>query len=120
MEDSVRLDRRALDAGRPLRVLIVRIGAMGDVLHAMPAVAALRELHPGGFFGWGIEPVWSELLQSAEDFGRASQSDGRGAGKPLVDVWHAVSTRVWKRRPFAMSTLMDIRALRRQLGAGGG
>lgn len=118
MEDSVTLDAGPLDAGRPLRVLIVRIGAMGDVLHAMPAVAALREQHPEWFVGWAIEPGWSELLQSAEDFARASQSDGRSAGKPLVDVWHPVATRMWKRRPFAMSTLMDIRALRRQLRAG--
>ena len=29
-----------------VRVLIVRIGAMGDVLHALPAVAALRALRP--------------------------------------------------------------------------
>ena len=36
---------------KPLRVLIVRIGAMGDVLHAMPAVAALRERHPDWFIG---------------------------------------------------------------------
>jgi heptosyltransferase I len=47
------------EAGRPLRVLIVRIGAMGDVLHAMPAVAALRELHPEWVIGWAIEPGWS-------------------------------------------------------------
>ena len=47
--------------------LIVRIGAMGDVLHAMPAVAALRELHPEWFIGWAIEPGWSELLQTSTD-----------------------------------------------------
>ena len=50
-----------------MRVLIVRIGAMGDVLHAMPAVAALRERHPDWFIGWAIEPRWSDLLQITGD-----------------------------------------------------
>src|SRR5260370_8887491 len=52
---------------RPLRVLIVRIGAMGDVLHAMPAVAALRERHPDWAIGWAIEPVWRERLHAGGD-----------------------------------------------------
>jgi heptosyltransferase I len=100
----------ALDAGRPLRVLIVRIGAMGDVLHAMPAVAALRRAHPNWFIGWAIEPAWSELLQ-------AGGGDAGTAAMPLVDVCHQVPTRLWKRQPFSVSTLASIRALRRELRA---
>jgi heptosyltransferase-1 len=103
-----------LDAGRPLRVLIVRIGAMGDVLHAMPAVAALRELHPEWFIGWAIEPGWSELMQSSEDFDRHPYLP-RNAGKPLVDLWHQVPARAWARQPFSFSTLSDINARRRVL-----
>jgi heptosyltransferase-1 len=101
-----------VDAGRPLRVLIVRIGAMGDVLHAMPAVAALRELHPDWFIGWAIEPVWSELLQTAADFDRASYAAGRSERMPLVDQWHPVPVKTWAKRPFAPSTLSDIHAAR--------
>jgi heptosyltransferase-1 len=89
-------------------VLIVRIGAMGDVLHAMPAVAALRERHPDWFIGWAIDPCWRELLQSSA----ASQ---RGAAMPLVDRCYAVPTREWKRRPFSLETLSSIRAVRREL-----
>ncbi len=45
-----------------MKVLIVRIGAMGDVLHAMPAVTALRELHPEWEIGWAIEPGWERAV----------------------------------------------------------
>jgi heptosyltransferase I len=93
-------------------VLIVRIGAMGDVLHAMPAVAALRELHPEWFIGWAIEPGWSELLQTASDFDRISSGAGRSERMPLVDQWHQVSAKAWAERPFALSTLSDINAAR--------
>jgi heptosyltransferase-1 len=97
-------------------VLIVRIGAMGDVLHAMPAVAVLRELHPDWLIGWAIEPAWSELLQAeCEIHDVATRFAGRDARRPLVDLWHQVPTRDWKRRPFSLSTLRDIIGLRREL-----
>lgn len=88
---------------------------MGDVLHAMPAVAALRELHPEWFIGWAIEPGWSELLQTASDFDRASSGAGRSERMPLVDQWHPVPAKAWRERPFAVSTLSDINAMRREL-----
>jgi heptosyltransferase I len=115
MKASLPGDARPLDAGRPLRVLIVRIGAMGDVLHAMPAVAALRELHPEWFIGWAIEPGWSELLQTSADFDRMSCGAGRSERMPLVDQWHQVPAKAWAKRPFAFSTVSDINATRREL-----
>ena len=104
-----------LDAGRPLRVLIVRIGAMGDVLHAMPAVAALREKHPEWFIGWAIEPGWSELLQTSADFDGTACGAGRSERMPLVDEWYQVPAKAWARRPVALSTLSEINAARSHL-----
>jgi heptosyltransferase-1 len=97
-------------------VLIVRIGAMGDVLHAMPAVAALRELHPDWRIGWAIEPAWSELLQAeSETHDVAWRFSGRDSRRPLVDLWSPVPTRAWKKHPLSLSTLQDITGLRREL-----
>jgi heptosyltransferase-1 len=87
---------------------------MGDVLHAMPAVAALRELHPEWFIGWAIEPRWSDLLEAPESHS-SSLSASRDARRPLVDLWTQVQTREWKRRPFAPATMFDINGLRRKL-----
>jgi heptosyltransferase I len=89
---------------RPLRVLIVRVGAMGDVLHGLPAVAALRERMPDCFIGWAAEPRWSALLASPESM-------------PVVDRVHLVATREWKKRPISVGTLKSIAALRRELRA---
>lgn len=98
-----------------MRVLIVRIGAMGDVLHAMPAVAALRERHPDWFIGWVIEPRWLPLLQAE---GEGSASLLRGLGMPLVDRTYLSASQEWKRRPFSRDTLEDIFSLRRELRSG--
>jgi len=99
----------------PRRILIARIGAMGDILHAMPAVAALRKLHPDWFIGWTIEPLWSSLLQSSTDFNRSSNRAGRSEAKPLIDQWHPFPAREWRRQPLALSTLSEIYNVRRQL-----
>jgi heptosyltransferase-1 len=97
-------------------VLIVRIGAMGDVLHAIPAVAALRERHPDWRIGWAIEPVWSELLEAeSKVHDVAWRTAGRDSRRPLVDLWSSVPTREWKRRPLSLKTLGDIAGLRREL-----
>lgn len=85
---------------------------MGDVLHAMPAVTALRQRHPEWFIGWAIDPCWRELLGCADGFAPATQ---RGPGRPLIDCCYPVQTREWKRRPFSLKTLSDIRVLRRRL-----
>ncbi len=44
------------------RILVVRLGAMGDVLHALPAVASLKHSFPGCHLTWMVEPRWAPLL----------------------------------------------------------
>jgi len=44
------------------RILVVRLGAMGDVIHALPAVASLKHSFPGSHLTWLIEPPWAPLL----------------------------------------------------------
>jgi heptosyltransferase I len=38
-----------------MNVLIVRLGALGDVVHAIPAAAALRAAYPGAEIDWLVE-----------------------------------------------------------------
>jgi heptosyltransferase I len=99
----------------PRRVLIVRVGAMGDVLHAMPAVAALRKAHPQWFIGWVVEPRWAPLLRSVSN---GTFPKEKRAVMPLVNRVYLAATREWKEEPLSRSTMRDIASLRRELLGG--
>src|SRR5579863_2714800 len=46
-----------------VRILVVRLGAMGDILHTLPAVASLKHSFPGSHVTWAIAPHWAPLLE---------------------------------------------------------
>jgi len=94
------------------RILIVRLSAMGDVIHAMPAVTALRAAHPRAYIAWAVEPAWAPLLSV-----HPGNFNPRDAGQPLVDALHLVPFRKWARSPLSPTTLREVRAMRRELAA---
>ncbi len=98
-------------ARRPPRILIVRAGAMGDVLHALPAVASLRSAFPEAYVGWAIKPQWAPLLRA--DGATARDTDRM----PLVDTVHLVEAKQWNQRPFSPWTMRSILTLWRELRA---
>ena len=95
------------------RLLVVRLGAMGDILHALPAVTALRMAHPEWVIDWVVEPMWSALLTAQPDASRDTLSPN--ARQPLVDRIHFASTRKWRHNLLASDTRREIGTLRRAL-----
>jgi lipopolysaccharide heptosyltransferase I len=55
--------------------LVVRLGSLGDVVHTLPAVAALREAFPCARIDWVIEEKWAPLLQGSPDVNEVVQLD---------------------------------------------
>jgi heptosyltransferase I len=104
--ESIGFESGRLDIPRSgiRRVLVVRLSAMGDVLHTLPAVYALREALPHAHIGWLIEGRWAELLCAPETAKRGCRSMGR----PLVDEVHTVNLKRWEKSLFAISTAQQI------------
>jgi heptosyltransferase I len=90
------------------RLLVVRLGAMGDILHALPAVTALRKAHPGWHIDWVVEPAWVPLLT-------AESGAVRGPRQPLVDGIYPTPVKAWARNPLGPKTFREIAALRKAL-----
>lgn len=65
-------------------VLIVRLGAMGDIIHALPAAASLRQSYPRARIAWVVESKWIPLLQ------------GNGLVDRIVE-FHRHEPRSWRR-----------------------
>lgn len=111
---SLLCENECLPEGNHQRVLIVRLGAMGDILHALPAVTALRMAHPELVLGWAVEPQWRALLvadSAADDAGATARNPAR----PLVDHVHLVPAKQWGKQPLRPSTLRSILHTRRQI-----
>lgn len=81
------------------KILIVRLGAMGDILHALPAVTGIRAALPDATIGWLVEKRWLDLLAAA-------------GKKPVVDIIHAVNTRRWRSAFLHRTIRREIRAAR--------
>jgi heptosyltransferase-1 len=47
-----------------MRILVVRLSSMGDVIHALPAVASLKHSFPHSHLTWVIRHRWTPLLKN--------------------------------------------------------
>jgi lipopolysaccharide heptosyltransferase I len=62
------------------RILIVRVSAIGDIIHGVPVLCALRAALPAAFIAWIVEGRMGELLE----------------GHPALDELITVRRRWWK------------------------
>ncbi|MEE9263142.1 MAG: lipopolysaccharide heptosyltransferase I [Vicinamibacteria bacterium] len=83
-----------------MNFLIVRLGSIGDIVHTLPALAALRQAFPEAHIDWLVESRSKEIL----------------VGNPCLDGLLEVDTLAWRRRLYSPATWGQIgerlRALR--------
>jgi len=70
-------------------VLIVRLGALGDLVHALPAVAAIRAAWPEARIDWLVDGRYAELLELVPVIDRTIVTGG-GTGRPVLPVIRAL------------------------------
>jgi heptosyltransferase-1 len=85
----------------PQRFLIVRLSSIGDIVHALPAVAALGEAFPQAEIHWVVECRYAPLLE----------------GNPHLQRVVKLDTLGWRRRLTAGPTLLEMRRGLRALRA---
>src|ERR1700674_262160 len=79
-----------------MRILIVKLGSIGDIVHTLPALAAMRRALPDAEISWVVERRASEILKD----------------NPLLDRLIEVDTKALRRGLMSGETL---RAPRQQL-----
>ena len=88
---------------------------MGDILHALPAVTALRRAHASWVIDWLVEPAWRHLLTA--DHG--SRAEPLSLSQPLVNQLYLAPVKAWGRAPLSLKTHREIKQLRARLRSGG-
>jgi heptosyltransferase I len=81
---------------------------MGDILHALPAITALRQAHPDWTVEWVVEPRWRALLAAPE-------ADRRGPAMPVADRLHFAFPLEWRQSRAVFKTVREVLSLRSEL-----
>ena len=74
------------------RFLVIRLSSIGDIVHTLPAVAALGRAHPQAEIHWVVEERFAELL----------------AGNPYVSRLIKLDTLGWRKDPTSGSVMAEI------------
>jgi heptosyltransferase-1 len=86
-----------------MNILIVRLGALGDIVHALPAAAALRLAMPDARIDWLVDAKHRPLLDLVTGIDRVVQLEGRSIG-----AWTDVIRRL---RQVAYDAALDMQGL---------
>jgi heptosyltransferase-1 len=68
------------------RFLLVRLGSMGDIIHTLPAAAALRDSLPDARIDWVIDPKWTRLLEGNSTIDNVIALDRKDARQTLTAI----------------------------------
>ncbi len=71
----------------PSKLLVIRLSALGDVIHTIPAVVALRTRHD---VSWVVEAPYQELVEMVADVRAIPVSLKRWSPRRILDAWRAV------------------------------
>ncbi len=70
----------------PLRILIIRLSAVGDTVHGLPVLCALRDHLPNAHLSWVVEKRAASVLQGHPALDRLIVAPRRWLRSPLA-VW---------------------------------
>ena len=82
-----------------MRVLVIKMSALGDIIHALPVLDYLHKVSPGIEVDWVVEEPFVNILE----------------GNPLVSRLHVVRTKAWRKRPLSAATWREIEVVKRIL-----
>lgn len=106
-ETSPISDRRTPNT---VSILILRLGAIGDVVHTLPSLAALRRGFPAAHIAWAVEPGGAaQLLKRTPMLDELIEVDLRGMRRGLVRKREAI--RELRRRLAGFDLAIDFQGL---------
>ena len=91
------------------KILIIKPSSLGDVVHTLPAVAAIRDANSDAEITWVINPEWAPLLRGNRDIDHVHlfpRGELRGFGVPArLLPW------IWETRRLRPDVALDFQGL---------
>jgi heptosyltransferase I len=103
-------------SARSHRFLIVRLGALGDVIHGIPVAAALRARFPEARIDWMVDPKYVELLGLVNAIDRKVAVDPRADRGTMIETIRELRRRRYT-AAFDLQGLLKSAILARLAGA---
>ncbi|HKS11347.1 MAG TPA: glycosyltransferase family 9 protein [Pyrinomonadaceae bacterium] len=96
-----------------MRVLIVKLGSIGDIVHTLPALAALRAALPHAEISWVAERLSSEILKDNPILDRLIEVDTKALRRGLMsgETLRAPRQQLRRLRASAFDVALDFQGL---------
>jgi lipopolysaccharide heptosyltransferase I len=96
-----------------MRILIVKLGSIGDIVHTLPALAALRAGFPDSEISWVVERNLSEILRDNPLLDRLIEVDTKALRRGLMsgETLRAPRQQLRRLRASAFDVALDFQGL---------
>src|SRR5215203_452188 len=96
-----------------MRILIVKLGSIGDIIHTLPALAALRAAMPHAEISWVVERQSAEILRDNPLLDRLIEVDTKALRRGLMsgETLRAPRQQLRRLRASAFDVALDFQGL---------
>ena len=96
-----------------MRILIVKLGSIGDIVHTLPALAALRAAMPQAEISWVVERRSAEILRDNPLLDRLIEVDTKALRRGLMsgETLRAPRQQLRRLRASAFDVALDFQGL---------
>ncbi len=96
-----------------MRILIVKLGSIGDIVHTLPALAAIRKAMPDSEISWVVEHRAAEILRDNPILDRLIEVDTKALRRGLVsgETLRAPRQQLRQLRASAFDLALDFQGL---------
>src|SRR5579863_8599862 len=101
------------DALSPMGFLVIRLSSIGDIVHALPAVAALGSTYPEAEIAWAVETRYAPLIEQNPFVRRVLEFDTLGWRRRLgsAAVIEQAARSLFKLRAHPYDAVVDFQGL---------
>jgi len=96
-----------------MKILIVKLSSIGDVVHALPSLAAIRRALPDAEISWAVERGAAEILRGNKLINNLIEIDTRSlrSGKKIEEILINVGKQLRELRRFEFDEVLDFQGL---------